>query len=325
MARTNTSRSDSAVPWLFLRPALIFVATVGLATVAVQTPTVAPHLTVLASLSLLFVVPGYAIVTVLFPPGRTTATSDRPTRAIERLSLSVVGSVLTTAFVGFALVLSPLALSRGNIVFLLTSVVTIAVLFISRAQLRRRGDPVDRTASSRVELFDGWQRQPPTTKVVTVLLVTGLLFATGAMSHALATDTRGEQYTEFYLATENESGQLVASDYPTEFTRGDSRSVTVGVTNREQSTVQYSVVVELQRLQRTDNETAVVEREELTRYETRLRPAEAGNRSVQIQPSMVGTDLRLTFFLYTGDPPADPTAESAYRDIHLWVTVSPSG
>lgn len=325
VARINTSELEPADLRLLLKPAAIFIATATLATVAVQAPTGVPRLSVLASLPLLFVLPGYAVVTALclHEQPLTDGGQGRATRVIERGSLSVVGSILVAACTGFSLVLSPFALSRGNIVFLLTAITTVAVLVIVRAQLQKLGTPAKRQSSYVIDLFSGWQRQPHLTKVVTVLLVTSLVCAMGATSYALTTEIRGEQYTEFYLLTENESGQLVAEDYPTELTAGEPRSLTVGVTNREPSTAQYSVVVELQRLQRDTTETQVLERAELTRYRTRLGPTETSNRTVQLEPSMTGENLRLTFLLYTDEPPADPTSESAYRDIHLWVTVTP--
>jgi hypothetical protein len=35
-----------------------------------------------------------------------------------------------------------------------------------------------------------------------------------------------------------------------------------------------------------------------------------------------GPDRRVKFLLYRGAPPAEPTADDAYRDLHLWVEVS---
>jgi len=55
--------------------------------------------------------------------------------------------------------------------------------------------------------------------------------------------------TEFYLLTENESGDLVAAGYPTNMTRGESGSLVVGIGNQGHESVEYTVVVELQRVE----------------------------------------------------------------------------
>jgi len=41
-----------------------------------------------------------------------------------------------------------------------------------------------------------------------------------------------------------------------------------------------------------------------------------------VAPTLPGERLRLVYLLYKGDPPAEPTVENAYREVHLWVNVS---
>jgi hypothetical protein len=38
-------------------------------------------------------------------------------------------------------------------------------------------------------------------------------------------------------------------------------------------------------------------------------------------PTIRGEDLRLAYYLYAGDVPADPNAENAYRSLYLWIDV----
>ena len=53
--------------------------------------------------------------------------------------------------------------------------------------------------------------------------------------------------------------------------------------------------------------------------EIRERPLELDAGTAR---EFAGEDRRVKFLLYRGEPPADPTAEGAYRDLHLWVQVS---
>ncbi|WP_415087806.1 DUF1616 domain-containing protein [Natronomonas sp.] len=44
-------------------------------------------------------------------------------------------------------------------------------------------------------------------------------------------------------------------------------------------------------------------------------------RNITVSDELTGTDLRLSFLLYDGDVPAQPTRENAYRNLHLWISV----
>jgi uncharacterized membrane protein len=152
--------------------------------------------------------------------------------------------------------------------------------------------------------------------------VVSLLLAASSVTYAVAVPKSGESFTEFYLLTENESGALVATDYPTNFTEGGNKSLVVGIGNHEHRTVSYSIVVQLQRVRMTNNSTAVVERDLLHRFNTQLRENETWTRQHTVSPSMTGDRLRLVYLLYQGAPPAQPTTENAYRETHLWVNVT---
>jgi len=160
-----------------------------------------------------------------------------------------------------------------------------------------------------------------------VLLVASILLAAGSVTYAVAVPKEGEQFTEFYLLTENESGDLVAAGYPTNMTRGQSASLVVGIGNQEHEQVEYTVVVELQRVEITDNATnvTVLDERELRRFTVDLAHNETWHNQHTVTPTMTGERLRLQYLLYRGEPPADPTVENAYRELHLWVNVSARG
>jgi len=184
----------------------------------------------------------------------------------------------------------------------------------------------------REELFE------PETRVdgaLNVLLVLSVLLAVGSVGYAVAVPPQGEQFTEFYLLTETDEGELVADDYPTTFVRGDSAPVVVGIGNQEQAVVNYSVIVELQEVQPVDggsvnvtNETAnasteleVVNRQQLDQFAATVEHNETWQESRELRPMLTGENLRVQYLLYRGEPPAEPTTENAYRSLHLWVDV----
>jgi uncharacterized membrane protein len=173
--------------------------------------------------------------------------------------------------------------------------------------------------AGRRELFEPETR---TDAVLNVLLVVSLVVAVSSVGYAVAVPKQGESFSEFYLLTEEEDGELVADDYPTEFVAGESRSLVVGIGNQEHQTTAYTVVVELNRVQIQNNSSRVLDEERLRTFETRLAHNETWQRRHTVTPDMTGENLRLTYLLYRGDAPQNPTTANAYRELHLWVNVT---
>jgi len=155
-----------------------------------------------------------------------------------------------------------------------------------------------------------------------IVLVVSLLLAVSSVGYAVLVPKSGESFSEFYLLTENEPGALVADDYPQNFTVGQGQPLVVGIGNHEHERVDYSVVAELQRVSIQNNSTPVRERQELDRFSRTIPANGSANWTHDVTPTMSGERLRLTYLLYRGSPPADPTVENAYRETHLWVNVS---
>jgi len=174
-------------------------------------------------------------------------------------------------------------------------------------------------AAGREELFEPESR---TDAALNVLLAASVVLAVASVGYAVAVPKEGEAFTEFYLLTEDEDGELVADDYPTEFVEGESQSLVVGIGNHEHRPVNYTVVVELQEVQVENNSTTVLSEEELRRFQTRLTDNETWHLQHNVTPTMTGERLRLTYLLYEGELPADPTVDNAYRELHLWVNVT---
>lgn len=150
----------------------------------------------------------------------------------------------------------------------------------------------------------------------------GLLLTMSTVAYAVGMVTQGEQYTEFYLLTENESGDITARNYPTEFRRGESKHLVVGIHNHEHQTANYTVVAMIQRVSDGNSSTTVRNQEDQGRFSVTITHNETRYRRMQIKPRLTGDRLRLVFLLYRGTLPDDPTVANAYRTLHLRVNVS---
>ncbi|WP_276257991.1 DUF1616 domain-containing protein [Haloglomus litoreum] len=355
--------SDRPDPWLLLPapvrrlPADLAAVTllVLLTVVAVFAPVVRETpLRIVLGLPFVLFVPGYAFVAALFPeagegpvdeeledPEAVEASRDGGIDGIERVALSFGLSIAIVPLIGLVLNFTPWGIRLTPIMVAVSGFTLVAVAL---GAVRRWELPQEERfsvpyrswiAGGREEMFEPDSRADAALNVVLVL---SILLAVSSVGYAVAVPKQGESFSELYLLTQNETGDLVADDYPTEFTHGEPRELVVGIGNHEHETVNYSVVVMLQNVTFVTNEsrvrsangtvtpvyneTRVLEEERMRTFETTLGQNETWIQPHSIEPTMAGEDLRLTYLLYRGEVPSEPSVDGAYREVHLWVNVS---
>ncbi|WP_224447677.1 DUF1616 domain-containing protein [Haloprofundus salilacus] len=282
-----------------------------------------PGIAFLGGLYVAFV-PGYAIVSALFPRSDAVAEATGDSRRLtltHRVVLSVGMSLVVVALVGLVLTASPLGLfARPSLV----AVGGVSAVGLLVATIRRFSTPPDRRFSVTVPRGTGFfSASSGAEAVVTLLIVLCVLVAFGGIGYAVVTPEQGETFSGLSVLTQNDSGQLTASDYPTEFVRGETQQVFVQIANEENQQTEYTVVVSLQEVDADSG--AVTESSELARFEESVPSGETVVQPVQLEPQRVGEQLRVQFLLYKGSPPADPSAQNAYRNVHFWTTVRENG
>jgi len=333
-----------------------------LAALAATVPVVSETpLRVVLGLPLVLFLPGYALVAALFPEegegppepdtdaegedseGADPEEGGEGIDGIERVALSFGLSIAVVPLLGLVLNFTPWGI---RLVPILVAVGGFTLVATAVAARRRRALPESErfsvpyeawVADARAELFEPDSRADA---ALNVLLVLSILLATASVAYAVAVPKQGEAFTEFYVLTENETGELVADNYPTEFVRSEARPVVVGIGNHEHEPTDYSAAVELQRV-RFENESGapvnvfrsnatnatnvsavVTEERTLGTFNATVRANETFQREYQIRPTMTGERMRLAFLLYRDELPADPTVDNAYRELHLWVNVT---
>ena len=318
---------------------------VALTNLAVFLPVVRETpLRIVLGLPLVLFLPGYALIAALFPEagesptgpdvtddgpeaegGPVATLSDRGIDGIERVALSFGLSIAVVPLLGLVLNFTPWGI---RLVPIMVAVSGFTISMTALAARRRRALPAEERFSvpyrqwldaGRTELFEPDSR---TDAILNVVLVCSVLLAAGSVAYAVTVPKEGESFSEFYLLTENESGDLVADNYPTEFRRGESRQLTVGIGNQEHERTNYTVVVELQRVEIVDNETRVREANELRRFRPTLAHNETWHRQHTVTPELTGERLRLQYLLYRGEPATPLNRSAAYRELHLWVNVT---
>lgn len=332
--------------------AAVFALTV-LTSVSVLVPALreTPLRTFLGLPFLLFL-PGYALVSVLFPERRAAATdqavrsrtnwpgswsselgestgtdgasSSRGISGIERAVLSFGASIAIVVLIGFSLNFTPWGIRLAPITLTVSGFTIVAA---AAGVIRRRALPADERFAVPHRRWIGrigsavLGPETRTDTIVNVLLICSVLLLASGVVYAVSWDERGGT-TDFYLLTENETGELVAADYPTEFATAEARPLVIGIGNREGERINYTVIAELQRIETRNDTTLVTERKRLLRFRAPIGANETRLRQHSVNPTMTGTRLRLTYLLYRGPAPANPTIENAYREVHLSINVT---
>jgi uncharacterized membrane protein len=326
----------------------VVLGIVGLTCIAVLLPGIneSPLRIVIGLLFLLFI-PGYAFVAALFPEqadsgdaadrdgsgGSEGGNDETPLSTfradgidgIERVALGFGTSISIVPLLGLVLNFSPWGIRLVPVLLTVSgfTIVATAVAASRRRQLppkERFTVPYDRwLASVRCELFAPETR---TDTALNALLVLSVLLAVASVSYAVAVPQQGEEFTEFYVLTENETGDLVADNYPTQFKVGEPKSLHVGIGNHEHQRMDYVVVVKIQHVANENNSTQVREERELNRVHASIDANETWLQEMTVQPRMEGERLRFTFLLYRDGAPAQPTVKNAYHELHLWVNVT---
>ena len=326
------------------------VAIVVLTNVAALAPVVRETpLRIGFGLAFVLFVPGYAFIAALFPEAGespvesndaaidsaeeqaadeaadATQGTERGIDGLERVALSFGLSIAITPLIGLVLNFTPWGI---RLVPILLSLSGFTVLAVATAAYRRWELPAEERfqvpyrewfAAGRAELFEPASR---TDAALNVVLVLSILLATSSVGYAVLVPQQGEKFTEFYLLTETDDRDLVADNYPTEFTVGEGQPLVVGIGNQEHEQTRYTVVSQLQRVRIEDNSSTVLRSERLATFGQTLDHNETWHTRRTVTPTYEGTNLRLLFLLYRGTPPEDPSIDNAYRETHLWVNAT---
>lgn len=308
--------------------------------VVVDVALIALNLAYLANPRLAFFRIGFGFLAVLFAPGYVTlaaVTAGRRTDEElgrwdwigtelgrwERLVLCVPVSIAIVVLLGVFVNFTPLGVRPATMVLVVTGyTVSIAAVAVIRRVVSEAG-----TASA--PLGDivpsiGRLRDPPTEVDLVLNLLVLLIIVAGAV--AVVAPLSGQStpsFTEFALSGGNESGDLDTEDYLFENGSNGSATVVARIANRERRSVQYTVVVQLQRATVGKRSVAVIDRRRASTTTVGLDGGERARIGYDFGLPETPSGCRVAFLLYRGEVPPSPTVENAYRELHLWHTPDP--
>ncbi|OLZ40417.1 hypothetical protein A6E15_05190 [Natrinema saccharevitans] len=285
-----------------------------------------PVLRATVGFPLLFLAPGYVFLSVLFPretpasaDGRSLLRQTVPLSDAERAALSFGLSFALLPPLGLVIAATPFGFTTSVVV---NAVAGATLLGTGVAIARRlavppadRYRPGRRLEAARAAIFDARSTRQV---AVNVVLALSMLLALTTVGYALVAPQDGEEYTSLRLLTEDDTGELVASDYPSEIEPGEAVPLVVAVENQEGADEEYTAVVQEQRLE--DGE--VVERNELQRVDYGVDAGDTAYADRTLSPEAEEGSIRIAVLLYDGDVPETPTTGNAYRHSYVWVDVT---
>jgi uncharacterized membrane protein len=314
----------------------VCVGLVGICLVYYLAPT--EPLQFLVSVPLLFFLPGYVLVGVLFPrtgqrpnhsqPGdsRSLATARDLSRVTltERAALSFGLSVALVPFFGFLLELLPIEAFDGAtfptlVVFVLVGALVASVRRLRTPRNERFSLPLKSAIGTVSSPFAG--PMPRAERIATIALAASVLLAIVSVGYVFAVPQQGEQFTDFRVMTESPDGELTLGNYPDEITVDNGTELVVGITNQEGQRQAYTVVVTAEQIINDSGSLSVIETTEVDRFETTPANGERVQHPRTLTLDTAG-EFRINYYLYVNEPPTEPDADSAYRHAHLTVTAA---
>lgn len=279
---------------------LLGVCLVALGSAAVYYTVSLPAIRFLAAIPLVLFLPGYALVSILFPQaGRTPQTTNSDSSQSlsaarnlsrvtipERLGLSFGLSVAVVPLVALFLEVLPVeAFSESIVPTLVGGVLIGTVIGAVRRFQTPPGDRFQLPTAALTAVRGSMTAMKRTERIATVGLAVAVVLAVVSVGYVFAVPQSGEQYTDLRILTDTDDEQTFG-DYPDEVPTGEETDLIVGIDNHEQTTQSYTVVVTTDQLIDTDQGVTPIESTELTRFSATL---DDGERLEQPQTVTFGT------------------------------------
>jgi uncharacterized membrane protein len=241
--------------------------------------------------------PGYVIVSALFPKAEDIGT-------IERIALSFGLSIAVVPLIGLLLNYTPWGI---RLLPILISLFLLIICFSIISWYRRSQISVeDRFCITISVKLPEKQELLTADKILTILIIISVIIAIMTVFYVITVPPEGDSYTEFYIFDENKTTE----NYPKNLTISENGTVIIGVVCHEYERTQYTVEIELVNL------TGERENRTLKHYDLTLDHDQGNETVYNFYISNDGT-YKLQFLLYIKDN------NEPYRELHLWINVKP--
>jgi uncharacterized membrane protein len=253
------------------------------------------------ALPLVIFLPGYALISMLFP-------DKTGLEGMERVALSIGMSVAVVPLIGLALNFTPWGIRE---IPLLVTLSLFILLASAVAYTRRKQLPEDSAfhiplKASVLSLTSGFLEKPEskTEGNLRILFVLSFIILIGTVGYLALVPQEKEPFTKFYIL----GPDRMADRYKSDYIKGESGTYIVGIVNKEHRTIDYTMEVKL------ENQTLALPE---NMQHIRLADNTTFEEPLEISPPIEGNNLKLQFLLFNETEKNIP-----YRDLRLWINVT---
>jgi len=291
----------------------------SIAAIYLSFPNETPLRVVLA-LPVILVIPGYCLLTALFP-------KNRDIDLLARMVLSIGLSIAIVPLIGLGLNFTPWGIRLDPIVILLTffTLVTVIISHYQRAIL-----PIEERFRIPFPEIAGAFRKEFLTKggkrgdqILNAVLAIAILITIITAIYVITVPREGEKFTEFFILGENRT----AASYPASIVQGQDYPMYVGVGNHEYSDVHYTIEtwMLLTEFDNITNSSRILAMDPSDRLAVTLVHNETTIIPYNFSVKKSGYN-RVEFLLfkdivYGPELTGNDRINASYRELHLWVTV----
>jgi uncharacterized membrane protein len=246
------------------------------------------------TLLVVFFVPGYSLLSILFPSHNSMAVG-------QRVALSFGISIVIVSGLGLLLHFIPLGL---NIISIFFSIILVTVFFSIIALYRDNQLLAGEKFCFRFDIFlPKWRDLSALNKGLFTVMVFTLLALISTFSYVAFTPNEGEQYTEFYVLDSYGS----TGNYPEQIRKGESIFVTIGIISHEENPTNYRIETTVNGIKLNETRTDSLSRDE--KWE----------KLITLTPRQTGNSQKLEFWLFKFDQNQPYNKDG----LHLMIDVLP--
>lgn len=288
----------------------------------------------LFGLLLVLFLPGYLFLAIVFPSkvndGFSRITEDDLRLTFyERIPLSFGLSILFSPLFGFLITyITDVINQRSVLVVYCTLNFALLLLSIYRRQNTPESERFCPPNDGFFAKFTLSKDNSYIKKTLNILLIISIATASATMAYAILTPEMEPSYTNMAILTENETGELVYSDYPKNISTENREQLQVKIDNHEGEKTKYTLVIMRQKIIESKSSSKVMKEEVISRKRLSIASNETWITTLSLQPALQegnqGGQSRLTFLLYKGDEPEQISINNSYRHLYLWFESSDS-
>ena len=248
-------------------------------------------LQIILGLPVVLFIPGYILLSALFPDKGSLS-------GVERITFSIGLSIAITVIIGVILNFTPWGIDLYPLLISF-SIFIVVMAFVAWYRSLQSYEELSITVSINLS---HWREIAGLDKILSISLVVAVLIALGSIGYVIAVPKHEQMFTEFYILSTDGK----AEDYPRQVVLGEPVELTIGIVNHEDDVISYMVKIKGAGIENSQIDTG------------ELTDGEEWQEIVSFVPQSSGSGQKVEFWLYRSGE-AEPYLE---EPLYLYIDVT---